>query len=96
MWGMGDHSRPLHAYEEAIHIPTIISHSGVISEGELYEERTCNYDFFASMAELVGVEVDLSNSPGRSYAPSLLGRDEDGRDGVIFHEFENLRMIRND
>ena len=36
-----------------------------------------------------------SESPGKSYAQALLGNEIDWSD-VIFHEFENTRMIRND
>jgi len=46
MWSMGDHSRPLHTFEEAIHIPLIFHHTGDIPAGKLFEGRTCNYDFF--------------------------------------------------
>ncbi len=96
MWGMGDHSRPLHTFEEAIHIPLIFRHTGVIPAGELFEGRTCNYDFFPSVLDYLGMTEKIpSESPGKSFAQALLGNEIE-RDDVIFHEFENTRMIRND
>ncbi len=98
MWGMGDHSVPLHTFEEAIHIPLIFRHTGAIPDGTVFDGRTCNYDFFPSVLGHLGLSEKLPDTPelpGKSYAPALLG-DEVDWDGVIFHEFENTRMVRND
>ena len=93
MWGMGDHSRPLHTFEEAIHIPLLFRYPGAIPEGSVFDGRTCNYDFLASVNDYLGLDLELRKSPGRSYAEGLMGR-ETTWDGTIFHEFENTRMIR--
>jgi len=96
MWGMGDHSRPIHTFEETIHIPLLFRHTGKIPAGESFEGRTCNYDFFPSVLDYLGMaEETPSESPGKSYAQALLGNEISWGD-VIFHEFENTRMIRND
>ncbi len=98
MWGMGDHSVPLHTFEEAIHIPLIFRHTGVIPAGKVFEGRTCNYDFFPSVLDYLGMAEklpDVTELPGKSYAQVLLGDDIAWGD-VIFYEFENTRMIRND
>ena len=96
MWGMGDHSRPIHTYEETIHIPMIVSYPGEVPAETIVAERTCNYDFFPSMLDLLGLDVDLPDSPGRSYSPALTGSELVDWDGTIFHEFENVRMVRTD
>lgn len=98
MWGMGDHSRPLHTFEEAIHIPLIFRHTGSIPAGKLFEGRTCNYNFFPSVLDYLGMAEEVPDTPelpGKSYAQALLGNEITWGD-VIFHEFENTRMIRND
>lgn len=98
MWGMGDHSRPIHTYEEAIHIPLIFRHPSRIPEGTVFEGRTCNYDFFPSLLEYIGMADKVPSAPalpGTSYAGALQGRDIPW-DNTIFHEFENVRMVRND
>ena len=57
---------------------------------------TCNYDFFPSVLEHLGLEGRLSDSPklpGSSYAAAFKG-DSGEREEVVFHEYENARMIR--
>ncbi|MCY3870645.1 MAG: sulfatase-like hydrolase/transferase [Gemmatimonadetes bacterium] len=98
MWGMGDHSRPLHTFEETIHIPLIFRQPGRIPSGRVFEGRTCNYDFFPSVLdhlELRNRIADNPNLPGTSYAPALTG-EEITWNNEIFHEFENTRLVRND
>jgi arylsulfatase A-like enzyme len=98
MWGMGDHSWPLHTFEEALHIPLIFRHKGQIPAGSTYDRRTCNYDFFPSLLDNLGLGerlTDRSHLPGSSYAEALAGNPFAG-DSRIFHEFENARMVRND
>ena len=97
LWGMGDHARPLHAFEEAIHIPLIFRHPGHIEAGSVFAGRTCNYDFFPSLLDYLALEPtdDGRERPGHSYATALRG-DSGEWEGTIFHEFENLRMVRDD
>jgi len=97
-WGMGDHSRPMHTFEETIHIPLLFRHSGTIPQGTTFEGRTCNYDFFPSVLDYLGMADKLPDTPelpGKSYKRALLGGEIDWED-VIFNEFEDSRMIRND
>lgn len=99
MWGMGDHSRPIHTFEETVRIPLIFRHPGRIPAGSLFTGRTCNYDFFPSLLEYLGMEEQLPQTPelpGRSYAPALAGEGVRDWDGAIFHEYENTRMARTD
>lgn len=96
MWGMGDHSRPIHTYEETIHIPLIFRHPQQIPAGSLCEYRTCNYDFMPTLLDYLGLSDQIPEaSPGQSYAPTLFGETQDWGD-TIFHEFEDVRMVRND
>ena len=86
MWGMGDHSVPLHTFEEAIHIPLIFRHTGNIPAGQVFDGRTCNYDFFPSVLDYLGMAEKTPNEPelpGKSYSRTLLGDDIDW-DDVIF------------
>ena len=97
MWGMGDHSRPMHTFEETIHIPLIFRHPQAIPAGQTFEGRTCNYDFFPSVLDHLGLADRLPDGaklPGRSYAAALRGQALDW-EGPIFHEFENVRMVRD-
>ena len=96
MWGMGDHSRPIHTFEETIHIPLVFRHPQHISAGSTCNYRTCNYDFMPTLLDYLGLIDEIpESSPGKSYASTLCGQTQEW-DNTIFHEFEEVRMIRND
>ena len=77
--------------------PLILRHPARIPGGRTFDGQTCNYDFFPSVLEHLGLAEEMPADPprpGRSYAPSLRGEDQEW-EGPIFHEFENVRMVRD-
>jgi len=97
MWGMGDHSRPLHLFQENLRIPLIFSHPGRIPPGRIFQNMTCNYDLFPSLLSYLGIECRMSRTlelPGRSYAPALVGADFEWDEEIVFHEYENTRAVQ--
>jgi arylsulfatase A-like enzyme len=96
MWGMGDHSRPLHTYDETIHIPLIFRQPGVIPAGTTSDLLVSNYDFYPSVLGYLGLEARIPSRPerpGRDYSPVLRGKSVPW-ENVVFYEFENSRMVR--
>jgi arylsulfatase A-like enzyme len=99
MWGMGDHARPLHTFEETVHIPLLFRQRGRVPAGSVFTGRVGNYDLFPSVLEHLGMEDEVPRKPelpGRSYARALAGKETEGWDGTIFYEYENTRMVRSD
>ncbi len=97
MWGMGDHSRPLHTFDETCHIPMICRHPGVIPPGRRSDLMISNYDLLPSVLSYLGLAGKLPTQPplpGRDYSPVLRAEPIDGWENVIFYEFENTRMVR--
>ncbi len=97
-WGMGDHTRPLTARETAVMIPLIWRQPGAIPAGATCDLMTCNYDFLPTALARMGLETKRPSKPplpGRSYARALSG-ESIAWDNIIFHEFENLRMVRTE
>ena len=99
MWGMGDHSRPMHTFEETMRIPLIYRYPGRMPEGTVFEGRTCNYDFLPTVSELLQLDDSRPPNhpelPGSSYAPHLCSTTDDGWDEeAFFHEFESVRTVR--
>ena len=96
VWGMGDHTRPLHTFDPGIHVPMIYRHPGRIRAGSQSELMVANYDLFPTLLDYLGLADKIPGtprSPGRDYSAALEG----GRiawDNVVFYEFENTRMIR--
>ncbi len=101
MWGMGDHSRPIHTFEQTMHIPLIFRHPQRIPAGGTFTGRTCNYDFLPSVLEHLNIDPvrppEHPELPGRSYAAHLQGAGQDSWDEEqFFHEFENVRCVRTE
>jgi arylsulfatase A-like enzyme len=95
-WGMGDHSRPLNTHEATVRIPLICRQPGQIVAGKTSDLMVANHDFLPTVLDCLGLEAKTRTSPplpGKSFAPALRGKDIRW-ENVIFHEFENTRMIR--
>ncbi|NIP27751.1 MAG: sulfatase-like hydrolase/transferase [Phycisphaerae bacterium] len=96
MWGMGDHSRPLHTYDETCHVPLIFRHPAAIPAGKKLDLMVSNYDFMSTVLSYLGAKDRLPDkppSPGRDYSAALRGQRLNW-DNIIFYEFENSRMVR--
>ncbi|MHC4603924.1 MAG: sulfatase family protein [Planctomycetota bacterium] len=96
MWGMGDHSRPLHTYDETCHVPLIFRHPAAIPAGKKLDIMVSNYDLIPTVLSHLGFKDRIPKKPelpGRDYSEALQGRQVKW-DNVIFYEFENSRMIR--
>jgi len=95
IWGMGDHTRPLHAFDATMHVPLIVRHSGSVPGGKTADHMVCNYDVMPTLLSYLGVSAkpQAVTSPGRDFSAMLRGRSVEW-DDVIFYEFENVRCIR--
>jgi arylsulfatase A-like enzyme len=99
MWGMGDHSRPLHMFQENLRVPLIFRQPGAIPPGRAFDRLVCHYDFFPSVVPCLQLPQSRDPAgalPGRSYADILAGRpaEPDGNDAMVFHEYENTRAVQ--
>ena len=95
MWAMGDHTRPLHTFDDGVHIPLLWHAPGRVTPGK--NDRLVSLcDLMPTLLSHLGLADKMPvtpPSPGRDYSPML--RDESPEwDDVIFYEFENSRMIR--
>lgn len=96
MWGMGDHSRPQHTFDETCHVPLIYRHPPAIPPGRSADLMVSNYDFYSTLLHYIGLADRIPaapQSPGRDYSALLKGREIDW-ENVIYYEFEDARMIR--
>jgi arylsulfatase A-like enzyme len=95
-WGMGDHTRPLTAYDWTMHVPLIYRHPGRIAAGSESELLLSNYDFLPTLLDHLGLVDKTPEEPplaGHSYAKALAGKPLEWND-VMFFEYENTRAIR--
>lgn len=96
-WGMGDHTRPLTAYDWTMHIPLIFRQPGKVAAGKVCDKLVSNYDFLPTVVSYLGIasEGALSRSPGRDLKAILqTGVGAPQHDDAIFFEFETVRAVR--
>ena len=96
IWGMGDHTRPLHAFDTTMHIPLIFGHTGSIASGSKRDLMVSNYDFMPTVLSYLDLGERMAKnpkSPGPDYSATLHGKRIEW-DNVVFYEFENVRAIR--
>ena len=95
-WGMGDHARPLHTHDATVRIPFMIRQPDGINGGKVSDLMVHNHDFLPTMLDYLGLADKTPTSPplpGKSFAPLLRGKTMEW-ENVIYHEYENSRMIR--
>jgi arylsulfatase A-like enzyme len=96
LWGMGDHTRPLHAFDSTMRIPLILRHPGTIPSDHQSDFMVSNYDLLPTVLSYLGLASEVPNDPrppGRDYSAALKGKTLLW-DDVIFYEFENVRAVR--
>jgi len=96
IWGMGDHTRPLHAFDETMHVPLIFRHRGSIPAGRMCDLLVSDYDVMPTLLGYLGLADRMPvspRSPGRDFSAALRGRAIPW-DAVVFYEFESTRAIR--
>ena len=97
MWGMGDHSRPLHMFQENLRVPLVFRLPGHAEAGRVHDTMTCHYDFLPSIMSYLGMGESIPHTPvlpGRSYAKALTGQACDWGEEIVFHEYENTRAVQ--
>ena len=95
-WGMGDHTRPLTAFDWTTHTPLIYWYRGHIPAGRRSNILISNYDFLPTVLDYLELSDKAPQKPplpGRSYSGALHEKDDAGDDAVYF-EFENTRSVR--
>lgn len=98
-WGMGDHTRPLTAFDWTMHVPLIFRHPGQIPAGKRSDLLVSNVDFMPTMLDYLKLSwknKKQPKSPGRSFVQALRGQAPVNWDNTVFYEFENVRAIRTD
>ncbi|HEY1377583.1 MAG TPA: sulfatase-like hydrolase/transferase [Gemmataceae bacterium] len=96
IWGMADHTRPRHAFDETMHVPLIVRWPGRVPAGKRSDLLVRNYDLFPTLLDCLGLADKAPQTPpppGRSFAAALRGESIPW-DNVAFYEFETARAVR--
>ena len=98
LWGMGDHTRPLTAFDWTMSIPLILRHPGQIPAGKSTDHVVANYDLYRTLLNHLGLADKLPEQPprpGRDLLPLVRGESINWRD-EMYYEFENVRAVRTE
>jgi len=95
-WGKGNGTYPRNMYENSVRVPFIMSQPGRIDQGRAEGAMASGYDFMPTLLQYCDLPApDTQNLPGKSFLPTLEGRDIAGHEEVcIFDEYGPVRMIR--
>lgn len=101
VWGMGDHTRPLSAFEHTMQVPLIWWQPGAIRGGTTSDLMVSHRDFLPAILDMLGmadaVDADARDRlAGRSYAEILRGGTISDWKNVLHYEFETMRCIRTE
>ncbi|HUG19479.1 MAG TPA: sulfatase-like hydrolase/transferase [Planctomycetaceae bacterium] len=96
LWGMGDHTRPLTAFDGMMRVPLMFRHPTHIRPGQTSDIMVSNYDFMPTLLGYLGLNDKKNlnpNSPGRDFSEVLRDKKLAWQD-LVFYEMENCRCIR--
>lgn len=96
IWGMGDHTRPIGAFELMMKIPLIFRQPNHIRPGSTSDLIVSNYDFLPTVLQYLGFGDRIPQtpkSPGRDFSAVLRGESIEWRN-EMFYEMETCRAIR--
>jgi len=96
LWGHTDFSFPASMYETAMNIPLIATYPGVIEENQVSDLFIGQYDLMPTILDMAGVNVEIPNSPGRSFAEHLRGNELGSWGDAVYMDQEATRVIRTD
>lgn len=96
IWGMGDHTRPVGAFELMMQIPLIFRQPGKIAAKTTSDLMVSNYDFLTTVLNYLGLgdkQPTKPKSPGRDFSAVLRGQ-EIAWENIMFYEMERCRAVR--
>jgi arylsulfatase A-like enzyme len=82
-------------YDQNVHIPFIMRHTGHIEANRVPDHMVSEYDVMPTILDYLGFgDVEIENSPGKSFAPLLKGEDIESWEEEVYFEHEETRCIR--
>jgi len=94
LWGHTDFSFPASMYETAMNIPLIAHYPGVIEKSQVSDLFIGQYDLMPTILDMAGVNVEIPNSPGRSFAEHMKGNELRSWGDAVYMDQEATRVIR--
>ena len=97
LWGNTSAWWPPSVYDEGMRVPLIFRHPNNISDGATTEQMVNQFDFLPTVLDHLGfADIDVPNSPGKSYAAVLSDSDAATEQVDVFFEYMTVRVIRTE
>ena len=93
-WGHTDNTFPASLYDTAMNIPLIARYPGVIEQGQVSDLFIGQYDLMPTILDMAELDVEIANSPGRSFAEHLKGSELASWSDAVYMDQEATRVIR--
>jgi arylsulfatase A-like enzyme len=93
-WGHTDNTFPASLYDTAMNIPLIVRYPGIVPQGQVSDLFVGQYDLMPTILDMAGVDVEIANSPGRSFAEHLKGNELAAWSDAVYMDQEATRVIR--
>jgi arylsulfatase A-like enzyme len=77
-----------------MNIPLIARYPGVIEQNKVSDLFIGQYDMMPTILDMAGVDVEIPNSPGRSFAGHLRGQELEAWGDAVYLDQEATRAIR--
>lgn len=82
-------------YDQNVNIPFIMRHTGSMEANRVPDDMVSEVDIMPTILDYVGFsDVEIEDSPGRSFAPLLRGEPLCDWDQEVYFEHEETRCIR--
>lgn len=94
-WGHTDGTFPASLYDAPMNVPLIVRYPGVVGKARVSDLLVGQYDLMPTILEMAGFgDVEIADSPGRSFAGHLEGRALASWRDAVYMEQEATRAIR--
>ena len=95
LWGHPPWTDPPFVHDVTFRVPLIVRRPGVIPAQGVVDRVVSHYDLFPTILDHAGFgDVEIAGSPGRSFAPALLGGALEGWRDEAYFEAETARAVR--
>lgn len=94
LWGHPVWTDPPYMHDVTFRVPLIVRRPGTVPANQVCDRIVGHCDLPATIHDHVGIDVTIPESPGRSFAPALIGEVLDGWTDEAYFENETARSVR--